>query len=43
MTNLKVKEIRLREAKAEVRAEQEEMIIEGYAIVFDEPTDIGFI
>lgn len=39
----KVKEIRLRDAKAEVRAEQEEMIIEGYALVFDEPTDIGFI
>ena len=37
----RVKEVRLREVRAV--EEQEAMIVEGYAIVFDEPTDIGFI
>lgn len=37
----RVKEVRLREVRALEDAER--MIIEGYAIVFDEPTDIGFI
>lgn len=37
----RVKEVRIREVRATEEAEQ--MIVEGYAIVFDEPTDIGFI
>lgn len=36
----KIKEVRLSEVKA---AEDEKMIIEGYAVVFDEPTDLGYI
>ncbi len=36
----KIKEVRLSEVRA---AEDEKMIIQGYAVVFDEPTDIGFI
>ena len=42
-TEKKVKEVRLREVRAIEDEAQERMIIEGYAIVFDEPTDIGFI
>lgn len=40
----RVKEVRLK--SLELRAAEEEaenMIIEGYAIVFDEPTDLGYI
>lgn len=37
----KVKEVRLKELRAS--DEQEKMIVEGYAIVFDEPTDLGYI
>ena len=35
----KAKEVRLREVRAV--EEPEKMRIEGYAIVFDEPTDLG--
>ena len=38
---MKIKETRLRELRAETS--EEKMIIEGYAVVFDEPTDLGFI
>lgn len=36
----KIKEVRLSEVRA---AESEKMIIEGYAVVFDQPTDLGYI
>lgn len=36
-----IKEFRLKEIRAE--QEDERMVVEGYAIVFDEPTDIGYI
>lgn len=39
----KVKEVRLKEIRALEDEEQERMIVEGYAIVFDEPTDLGYI
>ena len=42
-TEKRVKEGRLREVRAIEDEPEERMIIEGYAIVFDEPTDIGFI
>ena len=38
----KIKEVRLKELRA-LEDEQEKMIVEGYAIVFDEPTDLGYI
>ena len=38
----KTKEVRLKEVRA-IDNEQEKMTIEGYAIVFDEPTDLGYI
>ena len=37
----RAKEFRLKEIRAE--QEDERMVVEGYAIVFDEPTDIGYI
>lgn len=37
----KIKEVRLKEVRALEDAENEAMKIEGYAIVFDEPTDLG--
>ena len=37
----RTKEVRLREVRA--IEEQEKMTIEGYAVVFDEPTDLGYI
>ena len=37
----KIKEVRLKEIRA--TEEPEKMIVEGYAIVFDEPTDLGYI
>lgn len=37
----KIKEVRLKEIQA--TEEPEKMIVEGYAIVFDEPTDLGYI
>lgn len=39
----KVKEVRLKEIRAIENEEQEKMIVEGYAVVFDEPTDLGYI
>ena len=39
----KIKEVRLKEIRAIENEEQEKMIVEGYAIVFDEPTDLGYI
>ena len=39
----RIKEVRLREVRAIEDEAQERMIIEGYAIVFDEPTDLGYI
>lgn len=39
----KTKEVRLREVRATEDEAQERMTIEGYAIVFDEPTDLGYI
>lgn len=39
----RTKEVRLKELRAIEDAEPEKMIVEGYAIVFDEPTDIGYI
>ena len=39
--NKKIKEVRLRELRA--TDEGEKMSVEGYAIVFDEPTDLGYI
>ena len=39
----KIKEVRLRELRAIENQEEEKMIVEGYAIVFDEPTDLGYI
>lgn len=38
----RVKEVRLKELRA-LEDEPEKMIVEGYAIVFDEPTDLGYI
>lgn len=37
----RTKEFRLKEIRAE--QEDEKMVVEGYAIVFDEPTNIGYI
>lgn len=37
------KEVRLKELRAVEQENENEMRVEGYAIVFDEPTDIGFI
>jgi HK97 family phage prohead protease len=37
----KIKEVRLREVRALEDTENDAMKIEGYAIVFDEPTDLG--
>lgn len=37
----KIKEVRLREVRALEDTENDVMKIEGYAIVFDEPTDLG--
>ena len=39
----KIKEVRLREVRALEDEQAEKMVIEGYAIVFDEPTDLGYI
>lgn len=39
----KIKEVRLKEIRALEDEPNENMIVEGYAIVFDEPTDLGFI
>ena len=39
----RIKEVRLREVRAIEDEQEEKMIIEGYAIVFDEPTDLGYI
>lgn len=39
----KVKEVRLKEIRALEDEQSERMIVEGYAIVFDEPTDLGYI
>lgn len=41
MIEKKTKEVRLQEVRA--LEEENKMIIEGYAVVFDEPTDIGYI
>lgn len=38
----KIKEVRLKEVRA-LEDEPEKMIIEGYAVVFDEPIDLGYI
>ena len=38
----KIKEVRLKELRA-IDEQPEKMIVEGYAIVFDEPTDLGYI
>lgn len=38
----RVKEVRLKEVRA-LEEETDRMIVEGYAIVFDEPTDLGYI
>lgn len=38
----KTKEVRLREVRA-LEQDADKMIVEGYAIVFDEPTDLGYI
>ena len=37
----RTREVRLREVRA--AATDEDMSIEGYAVVFDEPTDLGYI
>lgn len=37
----KIKEVRLKELRALDDVQEEKMIVEGYAIVFDEPTDLG--
>lgn len=37
----KIKEVRLRELRAVDNEEPEKMIVEGYAVVFDEPTNLG--
>ena len=37
---MNTKEARIREVRA---IDNDKMIIEGYAIVFDEPTDIGYV
>lgn len=37
----KIKEVRLKELRALDNDQEEKMIVEGYAIVFDEPTDLG--
>lgn len=42
-TKTKIKEIRLKELRASEPTEDTKMIVEGYAIVFDEPTDLGYI
>lgn len=42
-TETKIKEIRLKELRASEPTEDTKMIVEGYAIVFDEPTDLGYI
>lgn len=42
MNEKKIKEVRLKEIRA-LENEPEKMIVEGYAIVFDEPTDLGYI
>ena len=39
----KTREVRLREVRALNEENAEKMIVEGYAIVFDEPTDLGYI
>lgn len=39
----RIKEVRIKELRAVDDAEEEKMIVEGYAIVFDEPTDLGYI
>lgn len=39
----KIKEIRLKELRASEPTEDTKMIVEGYAIVFGEPTDLGYI
>lgn len=38
----KTREVRLREVRA-IEQDADKMIVEGYAIVFDEPTDLGYI
>lgn len=38
----KIKEVRLKEIRA-LENEPEKMVVEGYAIVFDEPTDLGYM
>lgn len=38
----KIKEVRLKELRA-IDNDAEKMVVEGYAIVFDEPTDLGYI
>lgn len=40
---IRLQELRLQELRAAEETESEKMIVEGYAIVFDEPTDLGFI
>lgn len=42
MMEKKIREVRLREIRA-LEEDNERMIVEGYAIVFDEPTDLGYI
>lgn len=42
-TETKIKEIRLKELRASEPTEDTKMVVEGYAIVFDEPTDLGYI
>lgn len=37
----KIKEVRLRELRAVDNEEPEKMFVEGYAVVFDEPTNLG--
>ena len=37
----KIKEVRLKEVRAIGDEESDRMIVEGYAIVFDEPSDLG--
>lgn len=42
-TETKIKEIRLKELRASEPTEDTKMVVEGYAIVFGEPTDLGYI
>jgi HK97 family phage prohead protease len=39
----RTREVRLKELRATETEQEDKMHVEGYAIVFDEPTDLGFI